>query len=139
MKSTIFVVFFVFMASSSELWESWRAQLARDYVDETGKKADCGAIAIEFCEALHGEGQPPHYVILQSVGTTRADRADSILNPTPYPERTWWYHCVCTVDEVVYDPMLETPTDLRLYPEAAFGASALEIVEDILWLPNETE
>jgi len=113
-----------------------RTHLADGYVDEYGETANCWSIAREFYAALGNEGQNARLLRLQSEGTTRGTTYLSEMTPVPYPDKIWCHHYVCAVDELVYDPILETPTDYEDYPKLAFNIGVLAVIEEKLWAPG---
>lgn len=123
------------MSNFSEFWDAKTQQLARDYVDQSGKYAEhCGLLAIQIARLLRVEGKTPSILGLTGV------KIDSVntkpLVPLPYEGRiVWGGHTICVADGIVYDPMLGKPASWESYPQEAFGEDV--IATNIDWLLDD--
>lgn len=115
-------------------FEAKHAYLSAHYNEPSDIRSySCSLVAVDIAKLFIARGEMPSiYAILGAkIGST--DNRE-ILVPKPYAGRVkWGGHCICVLDQVVYDPILEKPLPLAEYPDAAFGQPIeMEDVTDIL-------
>jgi hypothetical protein len=108
----------------SDMYFEQKHELLQDDYGSSGvgkRPYSCSRIATDLAHLLAIEGKHPRIL------TIRGDIIDEDYNranmvPLQYEGRViWGAHVICVADDIVYDPMLETPLSLEQYLAAAFG------------------
>ncbi|MGH7234286.1 MAG: hypothetical protein ACREF7_02470 [Candidatus Saccharimonadales bacterium] len=103
-------------------FESKHQHLKDDYSSEDGAYVDsCTIVAIDLAEILRSEGKAPRLLVL-SVEKPSGFIGRVALIPLPFEGRVaWGRHAICVSDDIVYDPMLESPLPYDQYVQTSFG------------------
>ncbi len=116
------------MTTELGLEQSEDAAPLQDYFDAKHRlladdyQGNCLTVAREIAQLLLDEGKKPFIGLLVRKEMRGDSKFYGPLIPKKYRGRTTWTkHYVCCCDGLVFDPILEKPSEIELYSQRVFG------------------